>query len=464
MQALSGDTAGQKAPIAEFEAYAESAIFSGECTISLGEEGLMLTALFSQLPVPYGEIRSIQAGDFRLSLETAAGIISFSRMGQQLEWLKNKLLTAYNDAVATAFLIKGEAGMEAACEYKALEGDYTHQGEAVVRLYEDCLCILPPNENARRLPLSWLCAMEQSDYSLSLSLATGEKYILSKMGRELSEFTRQLTNKLRKLREQTLEWHKELAPSLSSMQAAAAGSYMPLGRAGDFERLKSAAPPLLSALGEKLKESRIAATFPWLLELCGGSGFMLGAIPAPEAEEGQAAQNELMSQLQKSGGDDPQEEASETEPPPILWLIAPDRERTIAAVELALADNEAAATYLYRVDGNWESYALLIDRALEAAAFQRELILMPEEKLSLPENLSKAMLVKRSPHIRRLRSCFAGRAIHSSMERWKKDIEKCRPAVTPAATQPKQTLRFCTACGAKLNPDTKFCGQCGQRI
>lgn len=431
-----------KVPIAEFEGYAECPLFSEVCKITLDKDGLTVTGLFNQLPVQYGELLSFSATDYRLQVNTVGGTIVFSRMGQELEWLKNKLQDAFNDAVTTAFLIQGEMLLECGCEYTAQEKENTHQGEAVIRLYEDCLCILPASENARRLALCWISGMEKTEYQLKLSLATGETYLLSKMGRNLDELQRLLTAKLRSLRENTFNWHKELAPGLSSMQGAASGSLMPLGRAADCEKLKTMASPLWSALETKVKESRMAATWPWFSVLSGGTGLILGALPPPEPEDGEEA---------------------ETKTAPILWLIAPNKARSIAAVELALADNEVAATYLYRVENSWDEFSGRIDQALEAAGFRREIILLSEDKLSSPEHIEKAMLIKRSPAIQMLRRCFLGRAIHSSQERWLRDIEKHSSFAAAIVTEQPVLQKFCSNCGAKLNPGTKFCGQCGSR-
>ena len=464
-------------PIAEFEGYTECPLFSEECKITLEKDGLTIAGRFHQLPILYGEIRAIKAGEYRLELDTAGGGVAFSRMGPQLQWLSDKLTDAFNDAVAEALLAEGEPAMAARCEYMAKEGEVSHQGEAAVRLHEDCLLLLPPNENARRLPLCWLTGLDNKNFALELTLATGEHYTLTKMGRDLDELDRQLTAKLCDLREKTLEWHKKLAPSLGSMQAAASGSLMPLGRAAGFGKLGQMAPPLASALEEKLGGSRMADTFPWLRDLCGGEGLLLGAIPAPEKAEGEQPAmampagvelGGMMNMTSPSAEEGAQAEEAPAEPPPILWLMAPDREKTVAAVELALADNEAAATYLYRIEGGWEAFALLIDRALEAAGFQRETILLSEDKLALPEHIKDAMLLKRTPALQTLRRCFVGRAIHSSRERWRRDIDKCREAAAQTASAPateqSSTPKFCTGCGAKLAPGVKFCGQCGTRL
>ena len=460
----------QSAPTPEFEGFVECPLFSEEAKITVDTEGLLIAALFDQLPIHYGEIKAFALAGSRVELQTAVGTVAFSRMGQSAEWLYQKLYIAYNKAVEKALLVEGSFGFTAEGDYIAEENNMTRQGHGVIRLYEDCLLLLPPDENARRIPLCFLTGMETSDFSIILTLSTGERYTLRGLGRELDNLERLMTGNLRALRERTMAFHKELAPNLGSMQAAIAAKLMPLGRLADLKKLSSAAPPLADALEEAVKESRMAQTYPWLYDLCGGAGLAVGVLPPQKEPEDAQTAPDITSGMTPTQTElpteQPAEETEPEEPKPILWVIAPDRERRIAAVELALADDEAAATYLYRVEGEWESFAQKIVRALEATGFQREVILLSDEKLHLPEHLADAMLVRRTPALILLRSRFAGRAIHSSLNRWKADIEKCRAAI-PKGEPPMKSTRpekFCTNCGAKLAPDVKFCGQCGTRF
>ena len=460
----------QSAPTPEFEGFVKCPLFSEEAKITVDTEGLLIAARFDQISIHYGEIKAFALMDSQVELQAAVGTVTFSRMGQSAEWLYQKLYIAYNKAVEKALLVEGSPGFTAEGDYIAEENGMTRQGHGVIRLYEDYLLLLPPDENARRIPLCFLTGMEKGDFSIILTLSTGERYTLRRLGRELGNLERRLTGNLRALRERTMAFHKKLAPNLSSMQAAMAAKLMPLGRMADLKNLTSAAPPLAAALEKAVRESRMAQTYPWLYDLCGGAGLAVGILPPPkEPEDAQTAPGitpGMTSTQTELPTEQPAWETEPEEPKPILWVIAPDRENRIAAVELALADGEAAATYLYRVEGGWESFSWQIGRALEAAGFRREVILLSDEKLHLPEHLSDAMLVKRTPALMLLRSRFAGRAIHSSINRWKADIEKCR-AANLGGKPPMKSMKpekFCRNCGAKLTPDVKFCGQCGFRF
>lgn len=324
--------------------------------------------------------------------------LRFYGMGQETEWLYDKTCEAYNEAVLLAFGVSGEALVNKSCRYRITEKGLLHQGTAVVRLYEECLCVLPPNEYGRRFPL---CFVEQAgvkDYTYELKLSTGEEVVLSMMGSALDYLDHMMDTKLRQLWEKTEKWHRFLAPSVGK-DVAESVSAMPFGRGANLRNLGVSVPSLADALETKLSNSRIAQSYEWLCSWSGGKDLQVGALPSSQEDE--------------------EENAA-----PILWVIAHDDTCQKAAVELALAEDEAAATYVYRLDGEWEIFALWADRALEATGFDRQLIYQSKEQLMKPENARRYMLVQRTPAVDFMRERFMGRTIHSTRERWQQDMNK----------------------------------------
>lgn len=88
----------------------------------------------------------------------------------------------------------------------------------------------------------------------------------------------------------------------------------------------------------------MAKTYPWLVEMCGGDCFWTGILPAPE----KTSVLEGLEIMQKG----------ELDLSKLPELINAGNEG---------AGSEAAATYLYRISGTWEEFAVRIDRALEAS-------------------------------------------------------------------------------------------------
>jgi hypothetical protein len=106
----------------------------------------------------------------------------------------------------------------------------------------------------------------------------------------------------------------------------------------------------------------------------------------------------------------------------ILWFIAPSANSSMAAVELALSEDSAAATYLYKIEGSRGDFIRHLNKAMEAIDFKREAISVAEDKLRSAEYNNYYMAVKRTAALRFMRKCFAGRVIHSSPESWEREI------------------------------------------
>jgi len=448
---------GEKTKRTEFEGFAECLLFSETAKITVDEEGLLITTALDQLPVPYGEIIDFSFVNYRLEIVTVHGTVTVSRTGQTGQWLYDHLCAAYHAAVLKALLVKGSPEMEIRGVFEAVENGRTVAEEAVIRLYKDCVCILPTDEHARRIPLCFVSGMEKGNFSVTLSLLTGERYTFSKMRYETDPFIGRVTEGLRSLRERSLAQLQETDGTLRSMQAARAAKLMPEGVNAAVGNISAAAPTLMTALENLLQESRIAGSYPVLKDLCGEKRLFLG-MKAPAKEEKETA---LPGIPTLAGGDDSETSEAVPEPPkPLLWLIAIGT--ATAAVELALPGDEAAATYLYRVEGDPETFALILNRGMEATNFQREIFTLSDEELAKPGHLADAMLIRRTPALQMMRSCFAGRVIHSG--KWQQEMEKYLTAESVGGAPIPAGLRFCTNCGAKLDGSAKFCGECGTKL
>ncbi|MDU9375915.1 hypothetical protein McpSp1_04940 [Methanocorpusculaceae archaeon Sp1] len=453
-------TKEEKSKKSEFEGFAECLLFSETARITVDEDALLITTALDQLPIPYGEIISFVFTNYRLEIVTVHETITISQMGQTGQWLYDHLYAAYNAAVLKAFLVEGSPEMEVRGSFETEDAGGTIQGEAVVRLYKNCVCILPANDHGRRIPLCFVSEIEKGNFSLTLSLLTGERYMLSKMGYETDHFIGKVTEGLRSLRERSVTQLQECDSALRSMQAAMAAKLMPEGVNAAVGKLSAAAPTLMAELEKLIKESRISGSYPVLKRLCGDERLFFG-MKAPVKEEGK--QPTLSGMPVISGGDGSNTSAAVPGPQkPLFWLIAVGRET--AAVELALPGDEAAATYLYRIEGEPETFALILNRGMEATDFRRELFTLTDEELAKPGRMTEAMLIHRTPALQLMRKCFVGRVIHSSPDKWEREMEKYLSSIHERGKEGEQQTRFCTNCGTKISNGAKFCGECGAKI
>ncbi|MCL2696014.1 MAG: PH domain-containing protein [Clostridiales bacterium] len=381
----------------EFRGTIESAVINGEVTLTVGEEGLTAVSLFDTADFPYADITAIAFADWAAHIQTDDGPVTVSRLGLAGEPFYQKLYQAYNKKVLKALFAEGAPLLETVGEYRIEENtnviagltrnlSTAISGRAVIQVFENCVCILPPDENARRIPLCFLSGMDQSDWQLTLSLDTGETYHLIRLGYDTTPMARCIAEQLKKLREKTIDMVKAIDPALTPAQASALAKLLPEGAAAPLGQLAAIAPTFADALRAKLAESRAGESFEVFNEICDPAEICVGL--------GQQ-----------------------------LWLIGPGRNGRTAAVEFDVAEGESAATFLYQFDGDVPLFTKQLNRALEAIAFKREVIRLTPDELRLPQYGNYKMAVRRNASLQFIRSCFVGRVIHATPESWRRNIE-----------------------------------------
>ena len=167
---------------------------------------------------------------------------------------------------------------------------------------------------------------------------------------------------------------------------------MPQGVAVPVGRLMAIAPSYVTALEKKIGESRAAETYGILKTICDPNQICVG----------------MKSQLAGEQNEN------------ILWLIAPSSTKPVAAVELALDEETAAATFVYNIDGDRGQFIKQLNRAMEPINFKREVISMPEEALHNAGHSHYVMAVKRTAALRFMRGRLAKRIIHT--DSWENNI------------------------------------------
>lgn len=382
----------------EYAAQANIPELSGEVRLTLGEDALTITATLDAAELPYASIRSLARENYGVTVNADSGAYRFSKMGNQGEAFYGALFAAYNNKVRKALFVSGTPLLKAQGEYRFEERGVTGQGSAPIEVYENCVLFLPPNIEARRVPLCFVTALEKQAFSLTLRIGDEESCTFSKLGYDTEPFAQTIEKLLRDLREKALAAAKELDPSLSPAQAAAVARLTPEGAAAPIGKLRGISPSFASALERELSLSRSAHEFEVLRSFCDPEKIYAG---------------------RKKRFDAPEDEQDDT----MLFMIAPGENETTAAVEFAVAEGETAATFLYRFDGGFDAFASAFNRALEAIAFRREAIRLSEAELQKPQYADAAMAVRRNAALRFIRAAFAGRVIHASQESWAQGVK-----------------------------------------
>jgi len=406
----------------QYTAVVSSVQYDGEATLAIEDNGLKISSLFFDQFVGYEEIDSVKSGDYTVEIVTAEDRICCSRMGNSGDWFANRLLKGYHKTVTSALMADGGCIFETrgSMAYEMVRSNGT------IQVFRDCVCLLPPGKDARRVPFAFLCCMKAENYALSMRLTTGESYTLSMLGRDLEPLEKCIKEQILQMRSQNASFIGSLCEDLSASQQTKAAGIMPQKIAVPWRKLGSV-PVLQQAVTAKIRNSRMQETWDSLLELCDGEQVCVGVWELPE-EEVERLKAQLLEKMSEQGGEGG-EAAVELTPEQedalrwMIWAAVPSKNGKMAVVEYAFP-NEAAATYVYHISDGWDRFLPVLNRAMEAADFDREVILIPEEKLYDGVHPMQQMLVQRTSSIVQLRRQLAGRVIHRSLSGWKDGLKK----------------------------------------
>lgn len=156
----------------------------GDAAVYIGAEGLEIGCASENISLNYAELKSFGLLNYKLTLNTTGGELALSKMGHDTEGFYKELSAAYNARAQESLFAKGAGVMDAEGDYACADEGGTASGTAVMRLLSDCILLLPSDAGARRIPLCFTERMEREDYRIDLTLDTGEKYSMSRMGRD----------------------------------------------------------------------------------------------------------------------------------------------------------------------------------------------------------------------------------------------------------------------------------------
>jgi len=241
-----------------YTGYLNSAPLSGRAEFFAAEEALEISAGGRTVRLPYSSVQTLSHDNFTVRAQTDDGVYEFLRLGTEEDWFYGEFLKAMNLKVQTSFFETGAPLIEA--EARCLLTDETGQfsGPAVVRVFDECLLILMPDRNARRLPLGFLKTIQKESYSLRMAFDSGENCTLFEAGFDLTPLLDTVNGALQRLAKRRAADLKTLLPSLASSE---------ITRLTSTYRMNTAMPvSVLPAALEEAMRSRftgnMAVTYP----------------------------------------------------------------------------------------------------------------------------------------------------------------------------------------------------------
>ncbi len=335
-----------------------SPTYSGETVIHIEKDRLAFQTSGGILALDFALIAEIRAANFRVLLETVDGLVEISQLGYDFDGFYEMFYRAFCDRSQEALFVDGVPLLEAAGEFAYQDVLNTRQGTALLRLFEDCVLILPPDDGGRRIPLCFAEEIIRENYTIRIVLDTGERYELLRLGRKTESFFNLLTTCRQKAK-------SRYTADLAAIEG-----------------------------NQKEESAEIRERYQILTTVCGAGRVFYGVF-APTAKS-------------------PEEAAEDRKSPLPFWFAGLHADR--AAVELSTG--EKTATYLYRFQGDAVDFLSQLRHAMEAVKDHREVIYL--EEIAPKTAPLYAMALKRLGALHFLRKAMAGRLIHN--ESWQSRV------------------------------------------
>ncbi|MBO4453692.1 MAG: hypothetical protein J5761_01400 [Paludibacteraceae bacterium] len=205
---------------------------SGEALCAIGQEELQFRADNRTFTVNYADVKDLRLLNYHLFIETSGGKVEVSHLGLQTEDFFEKLWEAYNARCLDALFVEDEPIFTREGDYAYTEQGEERHGIAKISLHSDCLCLLPHNNGARRIPLCFTQEPEAEPFKISLRLDTGEQYRISRIGRDTEAVFGKMSAARTKVIRKWKAAHDELSAQLSERLGERADEYRQMETVG----------------------------------------------------------------------------------------------------------------------------------------------------------------------------------------------------------------------------------------
>ncbi len=165
-----------------------SPVYTGEAIVHIGKEGLDIQTGKGAYLLDYANVHSFCLKAWHFFLDTSEGKFELSQMGHDTEGFYEELWLAYNSRSRESLFVEGEPFMNAEGEYSYTDDGGSAKGTAKICLYPTCVCIMPADSGARRIPLCFVQDLMLDGYTIRIMLDTEEKYELIRLGRDTKPF------------------------------------------------------------------------------------------------------------------------------------------------------------------------------------------------------------------------------------------------------------------------------------
>ena len=426
----------------------------GACQITFDDETFTLTPSSGPpLAIDLGDIDIFTPGEFDLALKLYAGQrLLLRQFGRTFQNLAHDLLEAYRKRVVECLLLEDLEEVSrfeghAQLESKAAPAR-SFSSPAEIRLCRSNLALLPTQATGVQWRLAEIDSVTFDEQIYAVTLRSGPDTItLTRLAKRTREFHERLETGMTAIREKAAQVIHRLLPFLTPAEFQKAATLLREGQPASFGELNGVNAKIERALCAKIVDAQLK---PYC-DALGGLGPAGSAYTgfkfireeegeSPAAEESSGATSETSEVVPDAAAPAPENKVADENQEPVLhWYFFPLSPRAGGPPKLVAweaASRGGRATYFFRVASpeqsglaadrteSLDAAIAQLNRALVLLNFRREPIYLSDEKLETDSRYRRyAIACRKLSDLRRLRSNFVGRAIHTSLDAWRKQVD-----------------------------------------
>ncbi|HXK05246.1 MAG TPA: hypothetical protein VMS37_22780 [Verrucomicrobiae bacterium] len=376
----------------------------GPCQVTFDAETCVVTpAGGTPLAFDLGDVDRTVPAEWDLQLVLYTGrIVTLKQFGAAFSDMARELLAAWRDRTVRCLLLED---LEEAGRYQGM----ANGGPAEIRIFKSNIAILPQAATPIQWRLAEVDTIRFDDAAYNIILTRGdERLVLSKLAKKTDEVFGKLTGVLTALREHAATVLHGVFPFLNADQLARLLQIMPEGRSAGQLSLDAIHPKLSQALVARAVDERLKPYFDDLRSRAVSEPLMAGFKFIRPNEEEEASEGESETETEA-----PAE-------PLFFWFWVP-LPGNLAAWEST--SGSGRATYFFRTEPPFAGSVAGLTRGLALVNFRREPVYLSDDSLDQQQRYHRyAIGARKLPELRRLRSAYVGRAIHSSFETWQEQV------------------------------------------
>jgi hypothetical protein len=433
-----------------------SATQEGSCRVQFDQQTFTLTP-DSGAPIvcDLGDIDAVIAADLEIRLPLFTGnTIVLRQFGKAYETLSHDLLEAFRKRTLQCLLL---ADMEELSRFDgtfelAVAGGTPRSGTAEFRLFKTNLAVLPTASQGFQWRLADVESVKFDPETYQVILQSGPDLLKAgKLAKRTEEFTGKIQEAMSALATHSAQALHATFPFLTPDQLQTAAGILREGHAAPVARLADISPRLPAALAANAVDQDLKPYYDELLARTAKDSLYAGfkLIRAEDSDAGSDSQggdqdSEGVAATAKaaSTGQGSAPDADADAPPTLYWFYFPmaGKDGPANAVAWEASSREGRATYFFRMldparAGELQDPARAaaavdaalrrLDRVLGMLNFRRRPIYLSEDEMERDPKFHRyAIAARRIPELREVRAALLGRAIHSSFEAWKAQVEK----------------------------------------